>query len=108
MNDNVFNVIVVLIPVIGAIITGFLIPLIKSNIDTKTLEKITYWVKQAVLAAEVLFKVPNSGDQKRDYVINFIDSMFNSKKEVISKDQIRILLEATWKELLCDSSSTKS
>lgn len=103
MNDNLLKILTALIPLIGAVITGFIIPLIKSNIDAKTLEKISYWVGQAVLAAEVIFKVPCSGEEKRDYVINFIDETFNSKKTVISKEQIRILLEAAWKELIADN-----
>ena len=50
-------------------------------------------------AAEVLFDLPESGEEKREYVVNFIDNMFNSRKEVITRDQIRILLEAAWRQM---------
>ena len=46
------------------------------------MEAIIKWVTKAVEAAEVLFDAPKSGEEKREYVIKFIDKMFNSKKEV--------------------------
>lgn len=99
MNDNLFQVIVAFIPLIGAILTGFVIPYMKSKISAARLEEIVKWVDKTVEAAEVLFDTPNSGEEKRDYVTNLIDHMFNSKKEVITKEQIHVLLEAAWKEM---------
>lgn len=96
MDKNIFSVILALIPFIAAIITGFLVPLIKSKISSTQFELIIKWVGKAVDAAEVLFNIP---DEKREYVINFIDKMFNSKKEVITEEQIRVLLEAACKEM---------
>ena len=99
MNEQVFNIVILLIPVIGAIITGILVPYVKTKISVTQMEEIIKWVTKAVQAAEVLFDAPKSGEEKREYVINFIDKMFNSKKEVITKDKIRILLEAAWKQM---------
>lgn len=99
MSDNLFKVILAFISVISAIITGFIIPYIKTKISVTQMEEISKWVIKAVQAAEVLFDVPGSGEEKREYVINFIDEMFNSKKEVVTKEQIRILLEAAWKQM---------
>ncbi|MBO5093566.1 MAG: hypothetical protein J6C33_04315 [Lachnospiraceae bacterium] len=99
MNDTLFQVITAFIPVIGAAITGFIIPYIKAKISSARLEEISQWVAKAVKAADVLFDVPKSGEKKREYVISFIDKTFNAKKEVITKDQIRILLEVAWKEM---------
>lgn len=99
MSDKLFNIILLLIPIIGAVITSFIIPYLKTKVSVTQMEEIIKWVTKAVEAAEVLFDAPKSGNEKREYVINFIDSMFNSKKEVITKDQIRILLESAWKEM---------
>ncbi len=99
MNEQVFNIILLLIPVIGAIITGILIPYIKTKISVTQMDEIIKWVTKAVQAAEVLFDAPKSGEEKREYVINFIDKMFNSKNEIITKEQIRILLESAWKQM---------
>lgn len=99
MNETLFNILMALIPVCGLVITGFVIPYLKISIGDKQLEYIAQWVKKAVEAAEVLFDAPKSGEEKRNYVINFIDKMFNSKKVIITKDQIRMLLESAWKEM---------
>ncbi len=99
MSDQLFRIIMLLIPVLGAIVTGFIVPYLKSKISATQLDEIIKWVGKAVAAAEVLFDVPKSGEQKREYVIDIIDKMFNSKKELITKDQIRILLEAAVKSM---------
>lgn len=106
MDDRLFQIILLLVPVLGAIITGYIIPLIKSNISANQLDEIIRWIGKAVAAAEVLFNVPKSGEEKREYVINFIDKMFNAKKEVITKDQIRILLEAAVKQMNDNTQTT--
>lgn len=100
MDERLFSIVVLCIPIIGAIITGFIIPYIKTKVSATQMEEIIKWVTKTVQAAEVLFDTPKSGEEKREYVINIIDQMFNSKKEVITKEQIRILLEAAWKEMI--------
>lgn len=99
MNELLFHIILFLIPVIGAAITGILIPYVKTKVSAAQMEEIAKWVTKAVQAAEILFDAPKSGGEKRDYVIDFIDKTFNSRKEIITRDQIRILLEAAWKQL---------
>lgn len=99
MNELLFPIILFLIPVIGAAITGILIPYVKAKVSAAQMEEIAKWVTKAVQAAEILFDAPKSGGEKRDYVIDFIDKTFNSRKEIITRDQIRILLEAAWKQL---------
>jgi len=94
MNDKLFDIILLLIPVVSAIITGYLIPLLKTKISSAKVDEIDKWIHKAADAAEMLFGAPKSGDEKREYVIRFIDEMFNSRKEVITQQQIRILLEA--------------
>lgn len=99
MNDNLFQVIMLLIPVLSAIITGFIIPYIKTRISAARMDEITKWITKAVQAAEVLFDAPESGEEKREYVIGFVDRIFNSKKEIITKEQIRVLLEASLQQM---------
>lgn len=99
MNEQLFNIISLVVPVIGAVITGILIPYMKTKLSSARMDEISKWTAKAVQAAEVLFDAPESGEEKRDYVVNFIDKMFNAKKEIITKDQIRILLEAAWRQM---------
>lgn len=94
MNDQLFEIVLMCVPILGAIVTGFLVPYIKAKISATRLAQIAEWTEKAVRAAEVLFDAPQCGSKKREYVICFIDRMFNSKKQIITKDQIRVLLEA--------------
>ncbi len=94
MNDQLFEIVLMCVPILGAIVTGFLVPYIKAKISATRLAQIAEWTEKAVRAAEVLFDAPQCGSEKREYVICFIDRMFNSKKQIITKDQIRVLLEA--------------
>lgn len=94
MNDKLFEIVLMFVPILGAIITGFLVPYIKAKISAARLAQIAEWTEKAVRTAEVLFDTPQCGSEKREYVICFIDRMFNSKKQMITKEQIRVLLEA--------------
>lgn len=99
MDEQFFRVILLIISIIGAIITSLIIPYIKSKISNAQFEMITKWVNKTVDAAEVLFDLPKSGQQKREYVINKINKIINSKRTIVTEDQIRILIEAAVKSM---------
>lgn len=99
MNETLFKVIVMLIPVLGTIITGFVIPLIVSKLGAEKLAIIVKWVTYAVNAAEMIFNMEKAGVQKKQYVIDFINKMFNSKKVVITEEQINVLIESVVAEM---------
>lgn len=99
MNEALLNMILLCIPVLGAVVTSVVLPFLKSKISAAQLGTIAKWVEKAVQAAEIIFDAPKSGEAKRDYVIRFVSKLFNSKKEVITEEQIRILLEAALLQL---------
>jgi hypothetical protein len=107
MSDLFFSILLALIPVFGALISRFLIPLLKARLSAAQLTQISQWVTKTVQAAEVLFDQPKSGTEKRAYVISMIDELFNSKKELLTREQIEILLEAAWKEMNQSQSQQK-
>lgn len=94
MNENLLTIILALIPVLGTVITVVVIPLILSKISAEKLALIVKWVGRAVQAAEMLFPEARSGEAKKEYVINFIDNMFNKRKIVITREQIEIIIES--------------
>lgn len=102
MDNRVFELILALIPVLGTIITVFIVPYIKEKIGTEKLAKYKYWTSMAVKAAEMLWTGSDMGEDKKDYVVRFLNSMFNKNKEVIDPKQIEILIEACVKELKMD------
>ena len=99
MNENLFNIILTIIPVIGAIITYFVIPFIKSSVSEKQLAQYKEWAKLAVKTAEMLWRETGHGEDKKAYVISFLNDMFNKNKVVITEQQMEILIEAAVKEM---------
>ena len=99
MNENLFNIILTFVPVICAIITYFVIPFIKSSISEKQLAQYKEWAKLAVKTAEMLWRETGHGEDKKAYVVSFLNDMFNKNKVVITEEQINILIESAVKEM---------
>ena len=99
MNDKVFNLILMSVPILGTIITCFIVPFIKEKIGNEKLEKYKYWANIAVRAAEMIWIESGHGKDKKQYVVDFLNNMFNSKKTVITEQQIEILVESAVKQM---------
>ena len=84
---KLISIIFVLIGTFGAY---FLIPLLKSRLSAEELENIAFWVSVAVNAAEQIFTGSGQGEDKKQHVINFL----NSKAIRITKEQLDMLIEA--------------
>jgi len=99
MDERLFQIILMLLPILGAIITGFIIPFIREKIGAEKLAKYEYWANLAVRAAEMLWKESGRGAEKKQYVIDFLNNMFNKNKIVITEQQIEILVESAVKQM---------
>lgn len=99
MDDRLFQIILAVIPVLGTILTVYIIPLIKEKIGNENLAKYEYWVNIAVKAAELIWVEAGHGADKKQYVIDFMNKMFNSKKTVITEEQLNALIEASVKQM---------
>ena len=99
MDEKLFQIILAAIPIIGAVITVFIIPLIKEKIGIEKLAKYEYWTSLAVRAAEMLWTESGAGVFKKQYVVDFLNNMFNSRKTVITEQQIEILIEAAVQQM---------
>lgn len=99
MDERLFNVILALISVLGAIITYFVVPYIKQNISSAQLEQYKEWATLAVKCAEMIFTEKGMGTSKKEYVVNFLNDLFNQKKVVITEAQLNVLIEAAVQEL---------
>ena len=76
-----------------------IIPLIKEKIGAEKLSKYEYWTSLAVKCAEMIFTESGMGKDKKAYVVEFLNNMFNKKKTVITEKQIEILIESCVKEM---------
>ena len=99
MDEKLFSLILAIIPVLGTIITVFIIPLIKEKIGAEKLAKYEYWADLAVKAAEMLWTETGHSEDKKQYVVEFLTNMFNKKKVVITEEQMNILIESAVKQL---------
>ncbi len=99
MNENLFQIILSAIPVIGALITCFIIPYIKTNVDAAKLAQYKEWASLAVKAAEMLWQETGQGKDKKSYVVRFLNNLFNAQRTIITEEQLNILIEAAVKEM---------
>ena len=104
MNEQLFQIILALIPFIGTIITVYIIPLLKEKIGNEKLAKYKEWTKHAVQSAEMIFKAQGMGTDKKEYVVKFLNEMFNKDKIVITEEQIEILIESCVKQMKLEES----
>lgn len=74
----------------AAIITAFVIPWLKGKIDADKLEKIKLWVTVAVEAAEQIYVGSGRGEEKKAYVVQFLQG----KGFTIDPDSLDRLIEA--------------
>ena len=99
MDERLFKVVLTIIPVLCTILTVYIIPLIKAKIGNEKLAKYEDWALKCVRAAEMIFVGSGRGVEKKQYVIKFLDKLFNAKKTVITDDQMEILIEAALKTM---------
>lgn len=99
MDEKIFQIILSLIPVLGAIVTYFIIPFLKEKIGAEKLAQYKEWATLAVKAAEMLWTESGMGESKKQFVVDYLNNMFNEKKVVITEEQLNVLIESAVQEL---------
>lgn len=99
MNEVLFEIILGLISILGIIITGVVVPYAKEKVGNEKLAKYEKWATIAVQCAEMIFVEQGMGESKKEYVVNFLNEMFNKKKTVITPEQIEVLVESAVKSM---------
>ncbi len=95
MTYDITPIVQAIIALIGAIITCVLIPWIRSKTTKEQQEEIKQWVKIAVAAAEQIFVGQGRGEEKKQWVLEFL-SKYNLKVDL---DAIDAMIEAAVYEL---------
>ena len=89
------QIIVAVLTLVISLITAFLIPYLKTKVSAEKLDTIKFWVNIAVEAAEMIYVGTGRGQEKKDYVVRFL----NSKGFTLNVTEIENLIEAAVMEL---------
>ena len=83
------------VSLIAVIITVIIIPYIKSKTTVAQQQEISAWVKIAVSAAEQIYKGVGRGEEKKEYVLNWLAE----KGIKIDADELDAMIESAVYEL---------
>lgn len=89
------QIIVAVLSLMLSLVSAFLIPYIKEKVTAEQFATIKLWVKVAVQAAEMLYVGSGRGEEKKKYVVEFL----NSKGFTLNTKEIDNLIEAAVLEL---------
>ncbi len=101
MKIDITEILNIIIALFSAILTGFIIPVIRGKLSQEKREKLLFWTKIAVSAAEQIFG-SKKGLEKKEYVVSFL----LSKGIVFDVDEVTNLIESTVYELTKGSPET--
>ena len=93
MNDITFNILKIVIAVATALISAYVIPLLKENLHDAKYQKLLDIVEIAVRAAEQTIQGSGQGALKKDEVVNFVSEWMMIHGIEISQDQLDQLIE---------------
>lgn len=95
MNIDLTQIIVAVITLIFGLVAKYAIPYLKEKYSTEQLEKMKLWAKVAVEAAEMIYTGSGRGEEKKKYVLDFL----NSKGFSVDMETLENLLESAVLEL---------
>ena len=95
MSFDITPIVEAVVAVVCAVVTCVLIPYIKSKTTAEQQAEINAWVKIAVSAAEQIYTGSGRGEEKKEYVINWL------REHGITVDEAKLdaLIEAAVYEL---------
>lgn len=81
------------------IITGFVLPYIRSSIGAEKYNLIIKYIEQAVNSAEQIFGGKGTGEQKKAYVIYMMQNILDKVGYKLTEDQLNMLIESAVKAM---------
>lgn len=86
------------VALIGVVITCIVIPYVRSKTTAQQREELNAWIKIAVAAAEQLYQGSGRGEEKKQYVLEWLED----HNITVDEDRIDALVEAAVYELTKD------
>ena len=94
MSEITFTILKIVVSVVAALISAFVIPLLKEKLQDIRYKRVLEMVKVGVRAAEQTIKGSGQGAVKKDEVINFVTVWMLQQGIEITEDQLDQLIEA--------------
>jgi LL-H family phage holin len=94
MNEKLFlEIASAVISIAVALVTGLLIPYLKTKINSDKLQELDYFIKMAVRCAEQLY-TPDQWKEKKEYVTNYVTDVINTTLKIkITPEELDALIE---------------
>ena len=89
------QIVVAIITLVLAVVSYYSIPYLKTKVSAEQLDTIKFWVNIAVEAAEMIYAGTGRGEEKKKYVLAFL----NRKGFTLNMEEIENLIEAAVLEL---------
>lgn len=102
MNIDITQIVVALIGLMGVVITTVAVPLIRSKVTNEQWESIKNYALAGVQAAEIIFNAQGKGEDKLEWVSEYIEAQCKAHGIEIDMDTVRIAIENAWKQLGLD------
>lgn len=102
MNIDITQIVVALIGLMGVVITTVAVPLIRSKVTNEQWETIKNYALAGVQAAEIMFNAQGKGEEKLEWVSEYIEAQCKAHGIKIDMDTVRIAIENAWKQLGLD------
>lgn len=94
MNDVTFNILKIVVSMAAALLTAFVVPLLKEKLQDAKYQQLLDMVEVAVRAAEQTIKGSGQGHYKKDEVINYVTAWMLQHGVSITEEQLDLLIEA--------------
>jgi LL-H family phage holin len=99
MNDVTSIILKIVVGILFAIITRYLVPYLKTLRDDARWKRLIDMVETAVLAAEQTVKDPKSGPEKKEMVLKFVSDWFVKQGIDVTAEELDKLIEAAVKTM---------
>ena len=96
------QIMVILMTLVSAVMTGILFPLIRSKVSAAQWELIKEFAVAGVQAAEIIFNAQGKGEEKLEWVTEYIEKQCKAHGIEIDMDTVRVAIENAWKDLGLD------
>lgn len=102
MEVDLTQIMVILVTLVSAVMTGILFPLIRSKVSAAQWELIKEFAVAGVQAAEIIFNAQGKGEEKLEWVTEYIEKQCKAHGIEIDMDTVRVAIENAWKALGLD------